>query len=154
MDQLLLQPVRRLGVDERCRAGFGHTDGCPIEAAEIPPGFRRGPASCGGRNNEPGFIQRAAILDKILGRHLDGAPATRSARSRMHALARAECHHLARLRLDPTIPAGTVIKGTRDSSSSPAAKRKRWSAIWVSRARNWPQPVTRNPTTPSSLTAV
>ena len=101
MDQLLLQPVRRLDVDERYRASVGHTDGCPMEVAEIPPGCRRGSPSCGARNSEPGSTQRPAVLDKILGRHLNGAPATGSAGSRMRALAWAECNHFARPRFDP-----------------------------------------------------
>ena len=38
----------------------------------------------------------------------------------------------------------------RDNCSSAAAKRMRWSATWVSRARNAPRPVISRPSQPSS----
>ena len=101
MEQLLLQPVRRLSIGERPSAPFGHTDGGPVEVPQLPCRGRPWSPSRRRRNNEPGAAQRTTIAGKLLVRHLDCAPATGSECSRVQPLVPAESNHPARSDLDP-----------------------------------------------------
>jgi hypothetical protein len=101
-DQLLLQPVRRFGADQRCRPAFDRADGSRMEVAQMPTNRRpRPPRSSGGRDSEHASGQRAAISNQLHGRHPDRAPAARPVGSRVQALARPEGHDLARSHPEP-----------------------------------------------------
>jgi hypothetical protein len=91
MDQLLLQPVRRFGIDQRLRPAFSQADGSRMEVAQMPASCRRRlPSGEGLRNGEPGPGQRAAILGHVLSRQPDGAPPAGALGSCMHTLIRAK----------------------------------------------------------------
>ena len=66
MDQLVLQPMRRLMIGERTRAHFGRTDGGSVKVAQLPQSRTRRSPSCDGRHNEFGSCQGAPILGKVV----------------------------------------------------------------------------------------
>src|SRR5438067_8188617 len=101
MEQLLLQPVRRLSVGEGSGAPFGHADGGAVEVTQLPCRCRRWPPSGRRRNDETGAAQRTTIAGKLLVCSLDRAPAAGSECSRVQPLAAAESDHFARSDLGP-----------------------------------------------------
>jgi hypothetical protein len=63
MDQLLLQPVRRFGIDKCSRTSFGPPNSRLVQATHLPYCRERGPPSSGiERGDECGSVQRAPIL--------------------------------------------------------------------------------------------
>src|SRR5215472_6386350 len=74
MEQLLLQSVSGPKIRQRARARFGDPDGCSVEAAQLPRRRRRWPPARHRWNDKLSPIQRAAVLGKLLVRHLNGAP--------------------------------------------------------------------------------
>src|SRR5467141_914412 len=94
-EALLLQPMRRLAVDEDARPNFGVPDGGLMELAQLPASRRRRlPSRDELRSSEFSSAQRPAISGEVPGRQPDGAPAAGSVRSDMHTLIRAECDDL------------------------------------------------------------
>ena len=68
VDQLMLQPVRRLIVGERSRAHVGRADGGLVEVTQFPQSRTRAPPPCDLRDSEFGSPQGAPISHKIVAR--------------------------------------------------------------------------------------
>jgi hypothetical protein len=68
VDQLVLQPVRRVIVGERSRARFGCTDGGLVEVAQLPQSRARGSPLCGRREGKVGSPQGSLIPGKVVAR--------------------------------------------------------------------------------------
>jgi hypothetical protein len=95
MEQLLFQPVRSLRVSERSGARFGHSDGRPVEVAQLPRRRTRWSPARHRRNHEPGSTQHAAVIGKLLFQDLNSSPVTGSGSSCVQPLAGTECDHFA-----------------------------------------------------------
>ena len=97
MDQLLLQPMRRFGIDHRSRPPLDQTNGGRMEVAQMPHHHRpRVPPTSGGGDRERRSGQSGAILNQVRGRQPDRPPAARPIGSHVQALACPERHDLAR----------------------------------------------------------
>ena len=74
VEQLLLQPMRRLNVGQRSHARFRHPNRSPVEVAQLSCRRTRWLPARRGRNHEPGSTQYATVVGKLLFRGLNGSP--------------------------------------------------------------------------------
>jgi hypothetical protein len=169
VDQLLLQPVCRCGINHRSRSPLDQADSGRMEVPQRPDHHRpRVPPTRGGRDRKRRSGQRTAVLSQVRGRQPDRPPAARPIGSHVQAAARPERHDLARRQPNPPqigagplplgsetriVSAGEATKAIRGRCSSVADSLRLCRATWVSRARNRPAPVTSRAGQPSSRMA-